>query len=65
MQSELDQLNQSLEKMSLARDEMHGRVLISEQIVAEVRAREEEALAAMEEGEKAMKEKLDKKEYQL
>jgi hypothetical protein len=51
--------------MRLARDEMQGRVLISEQIVAEVRAREEEAVAAMEEGEKAIKEKLDKKEYQL
>jgi hypothetical protein len=33
--------------------------------VADLSAKEEEAVAAMEESEKVMKEKLDKKEYQL
>jgi hypothetical protein len=37
--------------------------LISEQIIADMRGKEDEAQALIEESEKMMREKLDKKEY--
>jgi len=63
MQAEIDQVNHSMAEMSLARDDLQAKVLISEQIVADMRGKEEEAQAALEENEKIMREKLDKKEY--
>ena len=47
------------------RQDLEARILINEQIIADLRNKEEEAMIAAEEQEAIMKDKLDKKEYGL
>ena len=65
MQSELDSLASRVSQLVTLRDELQGRLLISEQMITDMKRREEELNAAMEEQEGAMKDKLDSKEYTL
>ena len=65
LQHELTLVIAREKEANFKREELDAKILISEQIIANLRQKEDEAIAAAEEYEQTMKEKLDKKEYAL